>query len=229
MKPKLILLHGALGDAKQFQPLCKQLASDFDVLTPDFPGHGNSDETLKEYTIENLSAFLLAYMQSLKAPAYVFGYSMGGYVALWTACHYPERFKGIITLATKLDWNPESVAKETAFLDPDRMLEKIPAYAKLLEERHHKHHWKDVLKGTVYLMTALGNYPLLNREICSRLMLPVWMGLGDRDTMITIDETRTVQQAIPQSAFYTLPNTAHPIEKVDLDWMAFMIRKFAGL
>lgn len=229
MKPKLILLHGALGDAKQFQPLRSQLESEFEVMTPDFPGHGNADEALAEYTIENLSAFLHTYMLTIREPAYVFGYSMGGYVALHTALQFPELFKGIVTLATKLDWNPESVAKETALLNPERMLEKVPAFAGVLEERHRKHDWKKVLEGTARLMRGLGDQPLLHPDVCAQLNLPVWMGLGDRDNMVSLEETRKIQQAIPQAGLYILPNTSHPIEKVDAQWMACLIRKFAGL
>lgn len=229
MKPKLILLHGALGDAKQLQPLRAHLESEFEVFVPDLPGHGNSAVVLTEYTIENLSSFLHHYMQSMSEKVYVFGYSMGGYVALYTAIQFPELFNGVVTLATKFDWNPESVAKEIALLNPDRMLEKVPAYAKILTERHENHDWKKVLDGTARLMRGLGDQPLLHPDVCAKLNLPVWMGLGDRDNMVSLEETRKIQQAIPQAGLYMLPNTSHPIEKVDANWMAYLIQKFVGL
>lgn len=228
MKPKLILLHGALGDAKQLQPLRAHLESEFEVFVPDLPGHGNSAVVLTEYTIENLSSFLHHYMQSMSEKVYVFGYSMGGYVALYTAIQFPELFNGVVTLATKFDWNPESVAKEIALLNPDRMLEKVPAYAKILTERHENHDWKKVLQGTAHLMERLALRPLLPPASFKNLSLPVWLGLGDRDTMVNAEETRRIQQAISGASFYILPETTHPIEKVDADCMAFLIRKFVA-
>ena len=40
--------------------------------------------------------------------------------------------------------------------------------------------------------------------------------LGDRDKMVTLEETVKVYQHLPKAQMAILPNTEHPIEKVNL-------------
>ena len=66
----------------------------------------------------------------------IFGYSMGGYVALWLARFYPDRVGKIFTLGTKLKWNDEEAEKEIKMLNPEKVELKVPAFAQQLAERH---------------------------------------------------------------------------------------------
>ncbi|MBK7855574.1 MAG: hypothetical protein IPJ79_12335 [Bacteroidetes bacterium] len=56
--------------------------------------------------------------------ANIFGYSMGGYVALWLARFKPHLVQFVFTLATKLNWNEETSAKENRMLNANKMEEK---------------------------------------------------------------------------------------------------------
>src|SRR5690606_41352857 len=86
----------------------------------------------------------------------IFGYSMGGYVALYLAKNHPEKVGKLITLGTKLSWTPDIAAKETKMLDAAKMEEKIPAFAEILKTRHYLNDWKMVLEKTAYMMVAMG-------------------------------------------------------------------------
>ena len=89
----LIILHGALGASKEFE-LVKEILSDvFQVHTLDFNGHGsNTDESV--FYIDGFSNDLrkLISEKGLDTP-FVFGYSMGGYVALYHEYLFPNSFK----------------------------------------------------------------------------------------------------------------------------------------
>jgi len=85
MQP-IILLHGALGSANQLQPLAEALESNFEVHTFNFSGHGGRPFGNKQFSISLFSEQINEYMQvSGISRAPVFGYSMGGYAAMYLA------------------------------------------------------------------------------------------------------------------------------------------------
>jgi hypothetical protein len=46
--------------------------------------------------------------------------------------------------------------------------------------------------------------------------------------MITLDETLAVYKQLPNAQMGMLPNTAHPMEKVNIDMLSFFIQQFIG-
>ncbi|WP_460501031.1 alpha/beta fold hydrolase, partial [Hymenobacter agri] len=155
MKPTLLLLHGALGSPATLGPLAEAFAGDFVVHTLAFAGHGGRPVEAATFTLAHFAQEVLAFLaENETGPAHVFGYSMGGYAALLAATREPRRFASISTLGTKLDWTPEAAAAETRFLDPDKILAKVPAFAETLRQRHAPADWAAVLRATAALMTA---------------------------------------------------------------------------
>ena len=100
MKPKLLLLHGALGSSEIFIPLVEELKNDFECIVFDFPGHGNAKFEEIDFSVEYFSSKLNNFILSNGYDELiVFGYSMGGYIALNTELNFPNSFKKIITLS----------------------------------------------------------------------------------------------------------------------------------
>src|SRR5688572_11472647 len=111
MKDNLILLHGALGSQEQLVELKTLLSEEFNVLLLDFSGHGGM-EFDGPFSIDLFVADTIHLMDTHQlSVAHIFGYSMGGYVALKLAHDHPGRADKIITLGTKYSWSPESAAK----------------------------------------------------------------------------------------------------------------------
>ena len=90
MKSDLLLLHGALGSKEEFSTLQQELSNNFNVHTLNFEGHGD----LKSDTDFSISLFtdnVTQYLQSKRITSInIFGFSMGGYVALNLAIQQPE-------------------------------------------------------------------------------------------------------------------------------------------
>lgn len=227
MKP-ILLLHGAIGAADQLQTLATVLENrGYQVHTLNFSGHGGAAFTTRfgiEAFAEELSQYMLQYQLQ---QADVFGYSMGGYVALYLALQQPELLGKIVTLATKVDWNEETAQREAAMLIPERIEAKVPQFAAALKSRHGNQ-WTDLLERTRELMLGLGSSPLLSAQEAAQIKCPVMMGVGDSDSMVSLEETRALQSAIPGSALYVLPRTAHPIEKISLDLLVPILCSFFG-
>jgi esterase/lipase len=129
---QLLVLHGALGAQQQFEELKTLLESQFTVHTLNFEGHGGRTSNAPfsmDLFVENVRDYL---QENNLSSCSVFGYSMGGYVALKFAAKFPGTVNEIVTLGTKFGWSPEIALKETAMLNPEKIEEKVPKFAAAL-------------------------------------------------------------------------------------------------
>lgn len=209
----LIILHGAIGAKDQFEKLADTLSSKYKVILHDFPGHGERVNEQLDFTIDNFVEDLDQLVSKHSEPI-IFGYSMGGYVAIMHAAKYPGKIKSIFTLGSKVDWNPDTAKKESAMLNPEKIEEKVPKFAAILNQRHHGK-WKDVLNKTKDLMNDLGQENSIQTLQMNDLNCSITMLLADQDEMVSKEETDALALKIGAKRF-DIPNSKHPIEKVDL-------------
>lgn len=210
----IILLHGALGSKDQFEELIPLLNDSYAVHTLNFDGHGG-EKPVEVFSVEHFSQNLVDYVRNhqLEEPV-IFGYSMGGYVALYTAAQFPGLFGEIITLGTKFDWTPEGAEQEVQLLNPDLIEEKIPPFAEYLKSLHAPFDWKAVMNQTADLMLRLGEKPLLTEDMLRQVAVSVQLNLGEEDNMITEEETIQVKNIIRKATFRKIPNVPHPLQKI---------------
>lgn len=87
----LLYLHGASG-AAQIQPFMEKLAQRYDVLVPEHPGFGGSDEPAWLDNIHDLAYFYLGFLEHFDLrDAIVVGSSIGGWLALEIAVRSTAR------------------------------------------------------------------------------------------------------------------------------------------
>ena len=144
-KENLLLLHGALGSKVQLRPLKQILEQKFNVFDLNFEGHGDVYSE-QDFSIDLFASNVRDFLKEQNLEnTHIFGYSMGGYVALHLANHKPSLVNKIVTLGTKFDWNPEGAAREIKMLNPEKVEEKIPAFAGYLNKLHSALSWKVVM------------------------------------------------------------------------------------
>ena len=213
--PDVILIHGALGAIDQLEPLAIALSARVTVHRMELEGHGSSPSPAPYETwrfADNVRVFMTE--KGIRR-ASLFGYSMGGYVALALAAESPERVASLATLGTKLVWNAEVAAKETSRLHAPTIRAKVPRFADVLEERHARSGgWEQMLAKTAEYMTSLGVAPALDAATIAGISQPARLMVGDRDAVVTIEETRDAARAMPNGQLAVLPNTPHPFEQV---------------
>lgn len=216
-KESVILLHGAIGASSQLNALKEKLSADYTVYSFDFEGHGGRASD-NDFSIELFVQNTLDFMEENQiGSATFFGYSMGGYVALKLAATHPGKVKSITTYGTKFDWTPEAAEKETKMMNPEKIEEKVPAFAQSLKELHYPLDWKENMKKTAAMMLALGNQPALSSTDIKSIRVPVNLCLGDQDQMVTQEETKNISDQISDSSFHLIADSAHPIYNADLD------------
>ncbi|MES2521841.1 MAG: alpha/beta fold hydrolase [Gemmatimonadota bacterium] len=231
--PSILVVHGALGSAEQMVGVEMELGELGNVVTVELPGHGRSplgpDQT---FSIEGLADALHESVSELEARGggasrpWVFGYSMGGYLALLLEARAPGRFAGIVTLGTKFYWTPEAAATASAFLSPEIISEKAPKFGATLEARHaDAGGWELVLQRTAALLRELGEGPPLTQSAFQRVTIPVCIAAGTRDDNVSPQECASVAASLPNAFHESLPDLTHPIERVPAGVVRSLMRR----
>ncbi len=94
--PPLVLLHGGSARWQAFNSILPDLAPFYHIIAPDFRGHGRSDWQAGTYRLQDYAGDILALMRhKLTEPAYLFGHSLGGMVALLVAAQNPAGVRAV--------------------------------------------------------------------------------------------------------------------------------------
>jgi pimeloyl-ACP methyl ester carboxylesterase len=223
-KPDILLLHGAIATQNQFDSFTPLLVDHFTCHTLNFSGHG-PDISTRPFGIEQFAEDVLHWMDANALNKIdIFGYSMGGYVAMYLAFFHPEKVGDIFTLATKIDWTPENAKFETSRLNPEKIAKKIPAFANKLNALHHD--WKAVLTHTSHMMTKMGLSPILTHHRLAQINHRVLIGVGDQDTTASPQAARPVSNVLCNAQLLILEDTPHPFEQVDKSVLSIHIKDF---
>jgi pimeloyl-ACP methyl ester carboxylesterase len=225
MKAPLLLLHGAIGSSGQLKAIAEKLAVNYEVHLFNFPGHGGKEMPDAPFSIPLFSAAVINYIQENQLQLLtIFGYSMGGYVAMYLAKHHPEVVSRIITLGTKFHWDEATAVREVKMLNADTIVTKVPAFAAALAETHAPNDWKEVVQRTAAMLTAMGNDNPLKPGDYEEIKTPSLLLLGDRDKMVTPEETIATYKLLPDAQLAVLPGTPHPIEQVNSSLITYLLK-----
>lgn len=216
----LILLHGALGSSAQLSDLQANLPGERAVFALNFPGHGGV-ATESPFSMELFGAAVLDFMETQKiARADIFGYSMGGYVALWLAWKYPERVRRVITLGTKLAWTPETTSGMSRMFDAEKIALKVPHFAQQLADLHAPLDWKLLCSNTADFLQSLGAGQGIPQDVYTAINCPVHIGWGDADQVVSLEECKAVVDSLPNGHLHILPGVPHGMEQADVGEIA---------
>jgi len=220
MKTKLLLLHGALGNKTQFGAAKALLAEHFEVYDMDFEGHGESPSD-KDYSMHVFTENVVAFLQEHSIDKInIFGYSMGGYVALYTALKFPDKVENIVTLGTKFNWEKEAAAQEVRMLNPEKIEAKVPRFAEQLMRAHPAQDWKDVVHKTASMMLGLAEREKFTAEELGQIQHRATIGIGSLDKMVGLEESQHAAALLPNASLKQLEGVEHPIEKMAPDALA---------
>jgi len=101
--PYLLMLHGFMGDHRAFEHLMEGLSKFCNPITVDLLGFGQSSkpEYPDRYCEDQQVSDLMELITYIDIPApYLFGYSMGGRLALHIALENKQHFRGLILEST---------------------------------------------------------------------------------------------------------------------------------
>jgi pimeloyl-ACP methyl ester carboxylesterase len=214
----MLLLHGALGTRAQLDALGALVTRRRPVLQVEFEGHGTTPPRERPFSVEGFVENAVAALDSAGLEKVdVFGYSMGGYVALALALAHPGRVSTITTLGTKFAWDPATAERAVGHLQPAVLTARAPDVARALAEQHvGAGGWEALIARTSAFLTGLGARPHLGSAELARIHHRVRIMVGDRDRTVSVEESAEAFRHLPSGELMVLPRTVHPMEQVDV-------------
>ena len=96
-RPKLVFIHGLLGNLLNWSGIAQTYTSDFDILTYDLRGHGKTGYLTKDYEPEVFAEDLIGVLDDLKwTHVIAVGHSLGARILFCAGSKYPSRFSKLV-------------------------------------------------------------------------------------------------------------------------------------
>ncbi len=131
--PGLVLIHGWGANGREWDDSgwTSVLATGRTLIIPDLRGHGASAKPHDPavYAMESLAQDVVALLDALDQPtADIFGYSMGGTVALWVAVLAPSRVRSLVAGGVAGESPRETIDMGRALLGLEPMTSRARRY-----------------------------------------------------------------------------------------------------
>jgi len=212
----LLFLHGASG-APAILPFMEKLAQHFEVLVPEHPGYGLSDEPAWLDNIHDVAYFYLDFLQYLGiGKAILIGNSLGGWIAMEMAVRDTSRIKALVLVSPAGISAPDVQPADTFLMSPEELA------------RHLFHDPKFVAARLAEPLTPESiDISLKNRHTTARLAweprfhdphLPKWLRRidvpvqiiwGERDRILPVGFSNELKRLIPASRLHVMRDAGH--------------------
>jgi pimeloyl-ACP methyl ester carboxylesterase len=219
----LLYLHGAEG-AGRVEPFMAALAENYDVLVPEHPGFGVSDQPDWLDNIHDVAYFYLDFLRALDlVGVHLVGQSLGGWVALEMAVRSTERIQ-TLTLASPAGihvsglrtgdpfaWSPEETLRQV-FHDPLLAEEAIAGLPENVEG-------DDTFLKNRSTFARLAWEPRLHdphlHKWLHRVDVPTRIVWGEDDQVLSVAYADEIARRIPGAQVTIVPKCGHlvPVEK----------------
>jgi len=131
----LLFLHGASG-APAIMPFMETLAGRFDVLVPEHPGYGQSDEPEWLENIHDMAYFYLDFLKQLNlSDVVLIGNSMGGWIAMEMAVRDTSRLASLVLVGPAGIAAPGVRPADIFLMPPEVLIRNLFHNEKLAEAR----------------------------------------------------------------------------------------------
>ena len=222
----VLLVHGFPLDHSMWNAQIDALARDYRVIAVDLRGFGHSQAGDEKVTMEQYAddAAGLLDALSIKDQVVFAGLSMGGYVAWQFWRKYPSRVKGLILCDTRaVADTPEMAAGRLEMAD--RVLAEGPE--PLVEMMMPKLFGQPTVQSRPEVIESLRGVMLTGdrraiaaaaRGMAERPDVTAMLGeidcpslviVGELDAISTVDEMRSIAEALPQARYVEIADSGH--------------------
>ena len=209
----LLFLHGANG-APVVLPFMEKLAQRFDVLIPEHPGYGKSDEPEWLENIHDIAYFYLDFLKQLKLKnVTVVGSSMGGWIAMEMAVRDTSRLKSLVLSSPAGIAAPGVRAADIFLMAPEEMVRNLFVDQKLAEARLAQPEDIDVSLKNRHTTARLAWEPRLHDPYLPkwlhRIDVPVKILWGRQDRILPVAFVDVYRKLLPKAEISILENCGH--------------------
>jgi len=217
----LLFLHGASG-APVVMPFMEKLAERFDVLVPEHPGWGLSDEPEWLENIHDAAYFYLDFLKflNLKEVTLV-GSSMGGWIAMEVAVRDTSRLKSLVLVSPAGIAAPGVLPADIFLMPPEEMVRNLFVDPKLAEARLAQPEDVDISLKNRETTARLAWEPRLHDphlgKWLHRIDVPVKLIWGREDRILPVGFVEEYRRLLPRAEIHILEKCGHlpQVEKAD--------------
>jgi pimeloyl-ACP methyl ester carboxylesterase len=233
--PPLVLLHGALMTIENFGEILPSLAKSRQVIAIEQQAHGRTADVDRPFSYAQMADDTAALLGQLRIEeADIFGYSMGGGIALEMAMRHPELVRKLVVAAagySNAGVYPE-VLEGIAKLKPEDLAGSPwqEAYARVAPNPED---WPALLAKVQQMDMAFEGWP---PEAISSIEAPTLVIVGDADIVRPEHAVEMLRllgggvpgdlAGLPRSRLAVLPGTTHVTLIERAAWLTSMITEF---
>jgi len=111
-------------------------------------------------------------------------------------------------------------------MNPETIVQKIPAFAKALEERHQPADWKGIMNLTAEMMIELGAGTAMTAGDFGIIENEVLICVGSEDQMVTVGESEFTADQLQNGNLKIIEGFRHPIEMINMNELASICMEF---
>lgn len=241
--PPLVLLHGILGDSRDWREQLEGLSQHFTVIAWDAPGCGLSDDPPEgAFDADAYADCLAGLLKGMDAgPAHVAGLSWGGGLALHFYQRHPAMVQSLILADTYAGWKgslpPEVVAERLASCMRESEMapeDFIPGWIPGLltesaspELRDEVYEIMSAFHPAGYRVMATAFADLDLRSVLPTIDVPTILIWGEEDKRSPLSVATEMQRNIPNSRLVTIPGAGHMSNMEQPQAFNSAVREFA--
>jgi pimeloyl-ACP methyl ester carboxylesterase len=212
----LLFLHGASG-APVILPFMEKLAQRFDVLVPEHPGYGLSDEPEWLDNIHDVAYFYLDFLRQLSLDRVtVVGSSMGGWMAMEMAIRDTSRIKSLVLVSPAGISAPHVQPTDIFLLPPEEVVRRLFHDPKLAEQRLAEPVTPESLDISLknrHTTARLAWEPRLHdphlAKWLHRIDVPVQLIWGEHDRILPVQYADTYRKLLPKAEIAIVKGAGH--------------------
>ena len=180
----LVLLHGGLGTIGMFEQLLPALAANRQVIGVDLQAHGHTADIARPLSFELMADDIAALIKLLGFEQVdLFGYSVGGGVALRTAIQHPDVVRKLVLVSTpfKSDaWYPEVRAgMKSMNAEAAKAMVGSPMHQAYVNAAPNPENWTTLVTKTGQLISQEYDWS----QGVATIKLPTMIVVGDADSI----------------------------------------------
>lgn len=208
----LVLLHGGLLTIDlSFGSVLPALAATRQVIAVELQGHGRTADTDRDLSIDNLAEDVVALLDHLGIDrADLYGFSLGGLVAMQTAMRHPQRVGRLAVAAIQFrpDGFHDEIRNPAAHPDSTRMPTAADVqsmqddYVRVAPDPGHFSAFAEKLS------TMVGTFPGWPEDELRAIAVPTLVVVGDHD-FVLVEHAAEMYELIPDARLAVLPDTTH--------------------